>query len=150
MRGRKPHPMLADPSRLAPRFVAFFLAGGLLLAYALRGGGSYYIVSFEGQGLVVWLLLGIGFAIGVLPRSRPSRPQVVLLLALLAYAAWTALSLLWTSSAERTFAEVARTLDYVGLVALATAAVEGRTWRAAGAGLAPASAGGGGVGRRRP
>jgi len=126
----------ASRSLQVQRLLAFLLAAGLMLVYALRGGGSYDIVVFEEHGLVLWLLLGLGIACGLLPRSRPSRGQLLFLGALLAYAAWTAVSLMWTSSSERTFEELARSLDYLGLVALLSAVVDRTTWRAAGAGLA--------------
>lgn len=112
------------------------LAAGLIVVYALRGGGSYDIVVFEEHGLVLWLLLGLGIASGLLPRARPSRGQLALLGALLAYTAWTALSLSWTSSSERTFEEVARCLDYLGLATLLCATFDRETWRAGAAGLA--------------
>jgi Flp pilus assembly protein TadD len=123
------------PSSVGARATVFRLTLGLVLAYSLRGGGSYDPVVFEQYGLIVWLLLGIGVSTGLLPRSRPSRWQLALLGALLAYTAWTALSLTWTSSSERTFEEVARCVDYLGLVAFVCAIVDRRTWRAAAAGL---------------
>lgn len=118
----------------AERAFAFCAAAGLLLSYALRGG-SYDIVAFEENGLVIWWLLAIGLALGLVPRSRPSRGSLLLLAAFAGYAAWTALSLLWTDSSELTFAELARSLDYLGLVALLTVVVGRRNWRAAAAGL---------------
>ncbi len=62
-------------------------------------------------------------------------PARVLLGALLAYALWTALSLTWTESSERTFTELARALDYLGVVLLLGLVLERRTWRSAAAGL---------------
>ncbi len=116
------------------RVIAFCAAAGLLLAYALRGG-SYDVVAFEQNGLVIWWIIALGFALGLLPRSRPSRGSLLLLAAFGAYAAWTALSLIWTSSSELTFREVARALDYLGLATLVTSLVDRRSWRAAVAGL---------------
>jgi len=117
------------------RLLTFVLAAGLVLTYALRGGGSYDIVVFEQHGLVLWVLLAIGIASGLLPRARPSRGQLLLLGALAAYAGWTALSLSWTSSSELTFEEVCRTLDYLGLVAFVGAVLDRSIWRAAAAGI---------------
>src|SRR5205823_9745432 len=94
------------------RWLAFGGALALVLIYALRGGGSYDLVAFEEQGLVVWWILAIGFALGLLPRSRPSRAVLALWAALAAYAAWNALSLVWTQSSELTTVELARSLDY--------------------------------------
>ena len=122
----------------AARVAALVGAAGLVLVYALRGG-SYDLVAFEEHGLVVWWILAIAFALGLLPRARPSRSALALILALVGYAAWTGLSLLWTQSSERTSEELARVLDYVGLVVLVIATLDRRTWRAAAAGLALAA-----------
>jgi len=115
--------------------LSFLAAAGVVLIYALRGGGSYDLVSFEEQGLVIWWILAAGIALGLLPRRRPSRTALLLLGALAAYAGWIALSLLWTQSAELTTEELARALDYLGLVALALCVLDRDTWRPAAAGL---------------
>lgn len=115
--------------------LAFVGGVALVLLYALRGGGSYDTVTFQENGLVIWWLLAIGIGLGVLPRTRPARAVMLLVAALVAYAAWTATSLLWTDSSELTGFEVARVLDYVGLVALVGCALERDTWRPAAAGL---------------
>ena len=118
----------------AARSLAFAAALGLVLAYALRGG-AYDLVAFEEYGLIIWVVLAVGLALGLLPRTRPPIPILVLLVGLLAYAVWVALGLIWSESAERTTTELARTLDYLGLVALVSMIVDRRTWRAAAAGL---------------
>jgi hypothetical protein len=79
--------------------LAFAGTFGLVLLYALRGG-SYDIVVFEEYGLVIWWLLAIGVAVGILPRVRPARLVLLLCGAMLAYAAWTALSLISITSAS--------------------------------------------------
>lgn len=121
------------------RVLAFLVAAGILLLYALRGGGSYDPVTFEEQGLAVWSVIAVGLALGFLPRAHLSRWAFLLIGALAAYAAWTALSLLWTESSELTFVEVARSLDYLGLVALTLLILDRDTWRSAAAGLALAA-----------
>jgi hypothetical protein len=128
------------PSRagLASAGPGIAFVGGVLLVllYGLRGGGSYDALVFQENGLVVWWLLAIGLGLGLLPRTRPSRGLILLLAALTAYAAWTALSLTWTDSSELTSTEVARVLDYLGLVALIGSVLDRETWRPAAAGLA--------------
>jgi O-Antigen ligase len=106
----------------------------VLLYYALRGG-SYDIVLRQEEALVIWWILGLGFAFGLLPRARPPRSVIVPFAAILLLALWTALSLTWTQSGERTFAELARFLHYTGLLLLIWAVVDRRTWRAAAGGL---------------
>jgi len=124
------------PARLhwLPPVLAFSGAFALILVYALRGG-SYDIVVRQEQGLVIWWIIAVGLALGILPRAGVSRHALLLLGAVVAYLAWTALSLAWTESSESTFAEVARTVDYLGVIALAVVVLDRRTWRAAAAGL---------------
>jgi hypothetical protein len=114
--------------------LAFLCGVGLVLVYALPGG-AYDHVRFEEYGLVIWWTLALGCAVGVLPRVRPSRWVIAWLAMMLAYTAWTALSLTWTASAERTTIEITRTLDYLGLATIIGVSVDRRTWRPAAAGL---------------
>jgi hypothetical protein len=122
-------------SRAVKQALAFLGAAGVMLVYALHGGGSYDLVTFEEQGLVIWCVLAMGIGLGLLPRRRPSRAMVVLLAALAAYAAWTGLSLVWTQSAELTTEELARSLDYLGIAAAAVFVLDRDNWRAAAGGL---------------
>jgi hypothetical protein len=114
--------------------LVFVAAVGFVLAYALPGG-AYDIVTRQEYGIVVWWVLGAGFAFGLLPRARLARSTLLLIGALLAYAAWTTISLGWSVSSERTTAEIARTLDYVGVVLLIVSLLDRTTWRAAAMGL---------------
>jgi len=118
----------------AARGFAFALAAAVPTYYALRGG-SYDIVVRQEEAIVVWLVVGLGFALGVLPRSRSPRGAAVPLAAVALLAVWTAFGLLWTSSAERTLAEVARVIEFGGLALLGFALVDRTTWREAAAGL---------------
>jgi hypothetical protein len=52
---------------------------------------------------------------------------------------WTALSLLWTKSAESSFAELARVIGFAGVLAFVWLGVTRETWRAAAAGLGAAA-----------
>jgi hypothetical protein len=117
------------------RTMAFLGGLALVLLFALRGDGSYDLVVRQQYGLVIWWVIAVGVAIGLLPRVRLARPGFVLVVALAAYAVWTALSLSWSESSERTFTELARTLDYLGIVLLLGLALDRRTWRSAAAGL---------------
>src|SRR5438128_89770 len=97
--------------------LAFAVPAALVVYYALRGG-SYDIVVRHEEALAVWWILGLGFAFGLLPRVRPPRGVLIPLGAIFLLAVWTALSLTWTESSERTFAELARVLHYGGLLVL--------------------------------
>jgi hypothetical protein len=128
----------ASPALALERGMAFTVAAALPLYLALRNDG-YDIVVRQEFGLVVWWSLALGFAFGVLPRSRSARGSRLTLAALAGLVAWTALSLLWTASDERTFAELARTVTLAGVVVLAWAGLNARTWKAAAAGLSVAA-----------
>ena len=91
--------------------MAFALPAILLLYYALRGG-SYDIVPLQEEALAIWWVLGLGWAFGLLPRAKPTRGVLVPFVAIVLLAIWTAISLSWTVSDERTFAELARFLHY--------------------------------------
>jgi hypothetical protein len=123
-----------DRATIAGEVLAFVGMFGLTLLYALRGG-AYDIVVFEEYGLVIWGVLAIGITVGILPRVRPAGLVLLLCGALAAYAAWTALSLIWTQSSELTTEEIARSLDYLGLVLLLGLVLGRDTWRAGALGL---------------
>jgi O-Antigen ligase len=99
--------------------IASWLLGfGLVVYLGLKGGG-YDPLVHDQVGIAVWWTLLAAVAIGALPR-RPLGVLAWSSLALLAaFLAWTALSLVWTESAERTFADVARVAGYVGVFTLA-------------------------------
>jgi hypothetical protein len=114
--------------------VAFALPALILLYYALRGG-SYDIVPRHEEAIAVWWLLFLGWAFGLLPRARPPRSALVPIVALLLLSVWTAVSLSWTSSDERTFLELARFLHYAGVLLLIWSLVTRDNWRAVAGGL---------------
>jgi hypothetical protein len=97
--------------------VAATLFGTGLVAVALRGG-SYDVTPRVEASIVVWWVLGLGCAFGLLPTRRMTAAQRVAVAALLGIAAWTMLGLVWTSSAERTMLETSRAVGYTGLVLL--------------------------------
>jgi hypothetical protein len=85
-----------------PAAVATFVgAAALIVAYAVDGG-SYDILARQQFGLVIWWVLFLGLAAGLMPARRPGAPVVLVLLALAALALWTAASFSWTQSDERT------------------------------------------------
>ena len=127
----------ATPST-ARRVAAFAIAAGVVLWYAVPEG-SYDIVRRQENGIAVWWVVGLGGALGLLPRARLRRESLLVLLALALLVAWTALALTWTSSEERTLAEVVRTVHYAGIVLLVWCVVSPSTWRPAAAGLAAAA-----------
>ncbi len=105
-------------------------AGGVVLALA---GGGFGPTAFAAAGLVVWALVLVGLATGIVPRSEPPSAAVLAGLALAGLAALTALSLAWASDDGNGFEDVVRTLAYLGLfvvVVLASKRGEARPWLA--------------------
>jgi O-Antigen ligase len=138
-RRRSQHsPRLSSQTR-AQRVLAFAVGAGLPLYLALNDGG-YELVLRNQAALFLWWGLAVALAFGVLPVARFKRRLWVPLGCLAALVVWTALSMLWTDSQERTFDELARITGYAGLVALIVLAVHRETFRQAAAGLAVALA----------
>jgi hypothetical protein len=134
---------IASPSRdraaTAERTLAFAVALGLVLLYALRGG-TYDVVPRHEAGIAIWWVLALGLGAGVLPRARIGWPGVMVLGSFAAMAGWTLLALTWTESGEKTFVEVGRVLHHLGVVALAVSLLTRRSWTAACAGLGAGAA----------
>lgn len=116
-----------------------FLAAAVLAVACAMPGGSYDLVIRQEAGLVIWWVLALGFAFGLLPRVRPRALVGAPLAALLLLGLWTLLSLAWTESDERTLGEVTRVAGYLGLLVLVVSTLDRNTWRSAVAGLAAGS-----------
>ncbi len=102
------------------------------VAVALAGGG-FEPTAYAAAGLVVWIAVVIGLAVGVLPRSQPPTAALVAGISLAGLAALTALSLAWASDDGNGFEDVVRTLAYLGAfaaVVLASRRNEATPWLA--------------------
>jgi hypothetical protein len=108
-----------DPTTPADRRRAGLVValGAALLAVALRGG-SYDEVARDEAFVAVWWVVALSLAFGVLPVRAWTPTVRVAVAALAGLAAWTAIGLLWSDSAQRTVAEATRALGYTGVVAL--------------------------------
>jgi hypothetical protein len=127
------------PRRLqARRTIGFAVAFVLTLVLAFDGGG-YDLVIRQQVGLAVWALIALGLAVGLLPRARLTAAAWTALGGFAAFAALNLLALSWTDSDERTAAELARVLQYGGLVTLAYLSLNRYTWRGAAFGVAAAA-----------
>src|SRR5262245_35662241 len=98
--------------------VTWLLCFGLVAFLGFEGGG-YDPLVHDQVGIGVWWVLLVGALVGALPRLGPSRLAAIALGMLAAFVIWMALSLIWTESAERTAADLARALGYLGIFALA-------------------------------
>ena len=96
----------------------WFFSAGLIVYLGLKGGG-YDPLVHDQVGIAVWWVVLAGVLVGALPNHRPSGLALAGLGLLAAFVAWTALSLTWTESVEKTSADLARVAGYLGVFALA-------------------------------
>lgn len=96
----------------------WLLAFGLIAYLGLEGGGFDPIVHDQ-VGILVWWVVLAGAAVGALPNHRPGTLALTALGLFAAFVMWTALSLTWTESVERTSADLARVTAYLGVFAVA-------------------------------
>lgn len=106
--------------------VATWLLGALPLVYLSLENGGYDPIPRDQTGVIAWwgLLLAIG--VQALPLPGRTRASLAILGLLLGFALWTALSLGWTQSTERTANELARVVAYLGVLVLGTCLVTRR------------------------
>jgi hypothetical protein len=97
---------------------AWLLGFGLVVYLGLKGGG-YDPLVHDQVGIAVWWVVLAGVLVGALPRQRLGNFAWCALGLLAAFTVWTALSLGWTESAERTSADLARVSGYLGVLFLA-------------------------------
>ncbi len=97
---------------------AWLFGFGIVVYLGLKGGG-YDPLVHDQVGIAVWWILLAGILVGALPR-RGLGPLAWAALGLLAcFVAWTALSSTWTESLDRTWADLARVIAYLGVFGLA-------------------------------
>jgi hypothetical protein len=123
----------------AAETAVFVTAVVVVLLYALRGGGSFDLITRQENGLVIWWVVAVGVAVGVMPRRLAGPAACLASGALLLFAIWAAISLGWSESSERTTNEVARSLDYLGLIVLIVFCLGRTNWRGAALGWATAA-----------
>jgi O-Antigen ligase len=103
--------------------VAIWVLGFGLVVYLGLEGGGYDPLVHDRVGIAVWWFLLAGVVVGALPRRRPPALACIALALFAAFVIWTALSLSWTESAERTSADLARVAGYLGAFSLAVFAI---------------------------
>jgi hypothetical protein len=106
-------------SRIDADAIATWVLGFGLVAFLGFDGGGFDALVYSQAGIAIWWILLVGTLVTVLPRVQPSRLALAALGLLFLFLCWTALSLIWTESSERTMVDVARVLTYVGIFALA-------------------------------
>jgi O-Antigen ligase/Tetratricopeptide repeat len=99
--------------------VATWVFGFALIAYLGLDGGGFDPIVHDQVGIAIWWIVIAGVLVGALPRRRLGSLAWVTLGLFAAFVLWTALSLSWTESTEKTFADLARVAGYLGIFALA-------------------------------
>jgi hypothetical protein len=102
----------------------------------LIAAASVTYIGLEGGGYAttVWASVGVIFCWGALVGAllalgracRPTRAGWLIIGALAALTVWSAVSLIWSESAERTLTGVARDATYLGVLAIAIGGVRAR------------------------
>jgi O-Antigen ligase len=107
-----------------PAISSWTLTFTLVLYLSLRGGGYDTVVRSD-TGLIVWWLVLLGAATGILPGPIGRWGWAAIGL-LTAFGVWTGLAIGWSESAEQSVLEVGRIASYLGFLVLAVA-LQGRS-----------------------
>lgn len=110
--------------RLDPAAICAWVLPLAVVAYLGLNNGGYEVLERSEVGIVLAECLLIGAAVLALPVAGGTRAGRVAIAILVAFGAWTALSLLWTESAELTLTEGARVGMYAAGFALALSAAK--------------------------
>jgi O-antigen ligase len=122
-------PSLEYARRIDWSAVSTWLLGfGLVVYLGLKGGGFDPLVHDQ-VGIAVWWIVLAATLVGALPRRRLGVLAWCSLALLAAFVAWTALSLGWTESVDKTSADLARVATYLGVFVLALFARESKGTR---------------------
>jgi len=96
---------------------AWLLAGATVLYIAVDGGG-YDILVRSQVGIVVWWVVLVGAAWGLLPASRFTRIGWAAIALFGGFVAWTALASTWSISSERSLQDLSLVTFYFGVLVL--------------------------------
>jgi hypothetical protein len=89
-----------------------------LVLYLSLNGGGYDIVPRSDAGEVVWWIVLLGAAGGLLPARFGRRGWIAVAL-LAGFGLWTGLAIGWSQSAEQSVVELGRIAAYLGVLVLA-------------------------------
>lgn len=107
--------------RLDPDAVRTWALVATIVLYLAVDGGGYDLVVRSQVAIVVWWIVLVGAAWGLLPAGRWTRAAWVAVGLFGAFVAWTALASTWSLSSERSLQELSRVTFYFGLLLLGIA-----------------------------
>ncbi len=106
------------PARIDVAMARIWLLCGGLVAYLAIDGGGYDIVVHSQASIVVWWVVLLGAAWGLLPVARLSRSAWAALALFGGFVVWTALASTWSLSAERSLVALSLVAGYLGVLVL--------------------------------
>jgi O-antigen ligase len=106
--------------RVDPTAISVWALAGATVLYLGIDGGGYDIVIRSQVGSIVWWVVLIGAAWGLLPVARLSRAGWWALALLGAFVVWTALASTWSESSERSLQDLSLVAGYLGVLLLGT------------------------------
>lgn len=104
--------------RFDPDAVRTWALAGTLVLYLAIDGGGYDLVVRSQVGIVVWWIVLVGAAWGLLPATRWTRTAWLALGLFGGFVAWTAVASTWSLSSERSLQELSRVACYFGVLLL--------------------------------
>jgi O-Antigen ligase len=96
------------------------LAGAVVLYLALDGGGYDIVVSSQ-VGILIWWVVVLGAAVGLIPGTHITLWGRLGLASLGGFALWTVIATTWSQSTALSLEEFSRVACYVGVLVLALA-----------------------------
>ena len=90
-----------------------------LVLYLAFNNSGFQIATHAQVAIVVWWVVAVCAAWGLLPVARPSRAARVSVLLFAGFTAWTALGISWSISSGRSFDDLALISCYLGILVLA-------------------------------
>lgn len=106
-------------ARVDPRAVWIWALCAALVLYLGVDGGGYDLVVRSHVGVIVWWVVLLGGACGLLPTARLTRVGGGALALFGAFVVWTAIASTWSLSSERSLQELSRGACYLGVLVLA-------------------------------
>ena len=104
--------------RVEPDAVRTWALTGTIVLYLSIDGGGYDQVVWSQVAIVVWWIVLIGAAWGLLPAGRWTRTAWVASALFASFVAWTALATTWSLSSERSLQDLSRVACYLGVLLL--------------------------------
>lgn len=104
--------------RFEPDAVRSWALTGTVVLYLAVDGGGYDLVVRSQLAIVVWWIVLVGAAWGLLPATRLTWTARLALSLFAGFVAWTALAATWSLSSERSLEELSRLACYFGVLLL--------------------------------